>query len=61
MKVIDNKTGKFEHVSKIKKWKDKFFKDNGSIEDQFIEQAESPTAYKAKIKLWKKDNPKPIN
>jgi len=59
MKVKNPKTGKYESISKLDDWKEKFFKDNGSIEDQIIEQAESPTTYKNKIKDWIKDNPKP--
>jgi len=59
MKIKD-KNGKFKHISPSEEWKEKFFKDNGSIENQLIEQAESPTEYKNKIKQWIKDNPKPI-
>ncbi|MBU1095849.1 MAG: hypothetical protein KKB34_05145 [Bacteroidetes bacterium] len=71
MKIRDNNTGMFEAIENLKnkkgkssrkqaKWIKKFYRDNGSIEDQIIEQAESPTTYKNKIKQWVKDNPKTI-
>lgn len=59
MKIKKQKSKKFEEVSKLGEWKDKFFKDNGSIEDQLIESCETPTTYKNKIKAWFADNPRP--
>ena len=59
MKIKNKETGKYEQISSLDAWKEKFFKDNGSIPDQIIEQAEAPTVYKNKIKDWIRDNPKP--
>lgn len=58
MKIKDDK-GEFKHITKVGTWKQKFFDDNGTTEDQIIEQAMSPTAYKNKIKDWISNNPKP--
>jgi len=59
MKKRNRRTGVLINLSSVDNWKEKFIKDNGSIEDQFIEQAETPIVYKNKIKDWIKDNPKP--
>ena len=51
--------GEVLHISSLDEWKDKFWKENGTAEEQIIQQAENPTTYKNKIKQWIKDNPKP--
>lgn len=61
MKKRDKTTGKVKNLNPVDDWREKFFKDNGSVQDQIIEQAESPTVYKNKIKNWIAENPKPIN
>jgi len=60
MKKKNRNTGECTNIDSKDDWKEKFFEDNGSVEDQLIEQAESPTVYKKKIKDWIRDNPKPI-